>query len=263
MNAIDFYIETWKNKMKPFTHNSYYAQKKNIPISSEAYRYTTEQPLIYISEIGEKSFNKRKLKELPHLLAQLEHDKAVIFSCEHFIFNYDFIYAKLLTTDVNIIIEEMKKLDDGETKNEQVRKLEKQISIFSVMIITDMFLLQKNPQMFPIQLCARGLIFYRILNCFKKLIDGADLKSPMDCALVTPYGYLQPPGNGNLITIDSHSLPIQTTILDERFFITCSNKLHLFEIQELKIFGEIIQLMNSINIQEFILTKNQIKQIFL
>ena len=61
-NIVDFYIEKWKNVKKPFKHNEYYAKKKRIPIDSSAYRFTNEQPLVYISENGEKRCNKRKLR---------------------------------------------------------------------------------------------------------------------------------------------------------------------------------------------------------
>ena len=238
-NAIDYFIETWKDKLKPFKHNPYYAKKKNIPLDSTAYRFINPQPIEFISEKGEKRFNKRKLSELPHLISELEHDKAVINICEHFAFNYDFFYAKLMTTDVVTILKELQ-IDDVKSEIEDIKRLERQIGLFSFILISNFSMLQKNPQNFAIQLCAKGLIFYRILNCFKNLIDEADLKSPNSCALITPYQYLLPPGDGLLISIENHKAPIKTTLINERLIITCSDRLNAFEMSELKNFGEIV-----------------------
>ena len=74
--------------------------KKNIPIDSAAIRYISAQPIVFISENGEKRPNKRKLNELPYIISKFEPNNSAIQAATHCFMNYNFMYYKFLISDI-------------------------------------------------------------------------------------------------------------------------------------------------------------------
>ena len=240
-NAFDFFIEIWKNIQKPFMHNKYYAKKKGIPLEGTAFRYTDEQPLVFVSQTGEKRYNKRKLKILPHLISKLESANMVAFAAaEHFFFNYEFLCFTLLNCDLiqtrdimTVILRRFRTIEDTNA----TIACNQSILLFLIFIM-DMNFYKMHPENIGIQLTSRSLIFYKSFHYFKKLIDEIDLHSPKDCALIAPYQYLQPSGSGNYFIIDTHKTEIKTVLMSSTFLFTCSNSINVFSLLENKILGD-------------------------
>ena len=239
-NIIQFYTNKWKNTPKPFKHNEYFAKKKQLPLDSVAMRYINEQSTVFIANNGEKRANKRKLHELPYLIAKLNPEAAVLNGAEHFVFDYQFLYYLFLTTEQNIIMDSIQGITKHvkNTKNTKIRKIGYQIQLFTLIFIAINQALKKYPENFGVILTSRLLIFYKLFKYFKKLIDEADKFSPSDCALVAPYQYLMPPGGGQMLSIDSHNSEIKTTLLDNSFLVTCSDCINFFLLQKLRSIGE-------------------------
>ena len=229
------------NQPKPFKHHEYLAAKKNIPIDSAALRYTNAQPIVFISENGEKRPNKRKLNELPYLISKFEADNVAITAVEHCFMNYNFLYYKFLISDTNAILFDLQSINahTRDIRNVETKQAALQLQLFSLVFLVSMQSLKRYPESFAIILTSRMLMFYKCFKYFQKFIDESDLLSPFETSsLISCYQYLQPPGGGLLLTLDTHKTEIKTTILDRQFLITCSDSINLFYLERLQTIGE-------------------------
>ena len=206
-NAVDYFIGKWKNVKKPFKHNEYYAKKKQIPIESSAFRYIDDQRLVSISETGEKHYNKRKLSELPQLISKLQPKNAILNACEYFIFNFEFLYYKIMNFHMNELLDDIQSITNhapvirqNYKKDDPIVTPTLQIQLFALIYLLDRHFFQMFPNDFGIQFTSRSLIFYKIFDCFRKIIDDIDSFSTRENALITPFQYLPSPGSGLLIT---------------------------------------------------------------
>ena len=200
--VVEYFTEKWKNIKKPFKHNSYYAKKKGISINSSAFRFINNQPLVFISENNEKRYNKRKITELPSLISKLEPENVVINAAEHFIFDFEFLYCKILNSNTDLVIKNIKKITQHiiSVEDNKCRSIGYQIQLFTFIYLMDMFQMQKHPDSLGIQLTGRVLIFYKCFDYFKKLIDESDKFSSKNCSLLSAHQYLHPPGSGLFTT---------------------------------------------------------------
>lgn len=242
MNAIDYFTEKWLDKNKPFKHNEYYANKKKIPIESEANRFISKQPIEFVSEDNKLSYNKRKLNELPFLISRLGAENAVYQMCKYVIFDYEFLHKKFVLSDPDTIMKEIENVTafiPELEKGSQIKNIGHEMQLFALIFLSCMYTLEQNPDNCSLQITARTLLFYKGFEFYRKLIDEADKYSAKHCALIAPYQYLHPPGLGSLFTLDTHKSSIETTIFDSSFFITCSDRMNIFQMSRMKSLGDI------------------------
>ncbi len=98
-NIIDYFNETWSKNKKPFHYSEKIQRKKGLKSNqSEAYRKTKLQTLEVVLKNGEISYNRRKLKQLPIFIFQLNDLKLKLNAIHKFIYNdFQFLNTLLLT----------------------------------------------------------------------------------------------------------------------------------------------------------------------
>lgn len=239
-NAIDLYLETWKDKPKPYKCNEYLAKKKNIPIDQTALRYTTPQPFVFLSDNNQIRYNKRKLTMLIYLISNLSANKAAIIACNEIFFNYEFMHKKILNSEVTVFMDEVRRitnlfpyLNDEELKG---RVMQAQVLLLSLFLC--LYTIFENPSSFALHINSHVLRFYKN-EYFQRFIDELDEKSKFVCALVAPYQYLPSIGGGAFISIDKHKAPITCSCFDYEYMLTMSDKINLFYLRNVETLGEI------------------------
>ena len=145
---------------------------------------------------------------MPHAISKLNPENSIIHACEHFAFNYQFLYYKIINAETKQIIQDLhnitQHIPDLKRKyanDDLFLKKAHELQIFVLTYVMDMHYFKQHPENLASQLSARALIFYKLLNYFKKLIDESDNLSINVCSLITPYSMVPGPGSGLLLTM--------------------------------------------------------------
>jgi hypothetical protein len=230
MNAIDVFQEKWLKIPKPYKLNEYIAKKTKKIIDQEAFRFTSPQELVYVSENNEIRYNTHKLNLLPHLYSELSHDKCISMSCTNMLFNYEYMHKKFLTTDAEKIEREFAFITRHISKLAQadVIKLAKEMQVLLFTMFQCLHSLQDFPDNLALQFASRLLRFYSCSETIKKFINECDSLSVRHCALLAPYQYMPSLGGGLFLTLDKHVKPIKWTMFDNQYVVTCSDKINVY-----------------------------------
>ncbi|CAF1355188.1 unnamed protein product [Rotaria magnacalcarata] len=218
-NMVDMYKETWKGKNKPFkVDDPKLVNKYNLNESDgeiQANRFTTSQPIEFVDASGNIQFNKRKLNELPQFINQLTANFAIPIACKEVYFNYKFMRAKVACSTFNDILDDFQKITSSSSYSisDEAKSMMTELKVFSVFFLSIGGQCQKYPENFPFDVTCRLLAYYGIKPLITDLIQQVDTQGMEHCALIVPYGQLQPPGSGLIYSMTGH----MTAIIDFDF----------------------------------------------
>ena len=260
-NVVDFFNETWKDNPKPFRYNDRIVKKKQLASEeSQASRNTTSQLTEFVTEDGKIQYNKRKIKELPSFIVQLTANICLPLGCKHIYYNYEFSHALFTCCTYSEIFENLQRFSEASSYkiSEEASLALKEIKFLNLMYLQCSISISDFPDSLALQILSRSLVFYGHLKHLTEFITQCDKNSRNHCALVMPYQSLPPTGMGPLFTLEKHSKPIYTAILggdNDSFVFTLSNKIHVFNMQDLNDIGkiELQKLKESDNYKQMII----------
>jgi hypothetical protein len=248
-NIVDMYSERWRGLKKPFELNDYLKQKyKNDKraLACEADRLLNAQPIKYVDKRGQVKYNKRKLNELPHCLANMRDlgDADAVFeqACRLVYFNYEFMHARLVTCarDIGELSEELTRLV-GE-RHATPLHYENVLMVRELKVLRSLMLLcgacvAERPDAFAHQLVSRLLAYYydhARWPHIAAMIDECDRLGSSHCSLVATCLQQLPPGGYLIANVNKHAEAVVQLHSLAPYLITCSaNKLivHRLEAQ--------------------------------
>ena len=262
-NILEYFDETWTYKPKPYEINEYlkkkYRKSDNEILSAD--RHVTPQPIEYKSQNGLVRYNRRKIAELPNVLANLNPNLSLIKSCELVFFNYTFMHAKFVCESLNDTLEDLKNIIDEAGKykiNDQAQSALLQLKLYYKLLIMCGTQMSDDPDSYGYQATSRLLYFYGKQKYITNLIDESDMNSKKHCAFVSPC-LQQSPVGGFLISSSSiHkesiaqilcSYPYILTYSESKinvFLINQDTNIHLFQIKlpTIKKLNDFLQLKN-------------------
>jgi hypothetical protein len=140
---------------------------------------------------------------LPHAISKLEPENSILHACEHFAFNYEFFYGKILNSEPKQIVDDISQVTKHyqELVDNDSREKAYEFQLFTLIYLMDMNYFKQHPENLACQFSSRALIFYKFFNYYKKFIDEADSLSINECSLIMPYQMIQGPGSGLILTV--------------------------------------------------------------
>jgi hypothetical protein len=226
--------------------NDYLKKKYKNVAQNIAERYIASQPIKYLGGDGKMRYNKRKLTELPHCLANINSAFGLEKACELVFFNYEFIHSKFICTEINEVDDDLKKFTANSHNFENKSKDEsfKQLKLFEKCMDLCGNLIGDYPDCVSFQLTSRLLNFYGQFKYITKYIDECDRLSPAICSFISPYIQQHSAGSYLVSSITKHYEPVLKTVILRKFFITYSPRkinvysskkppmlLHLFSVK--------------------------------
>ncbi len=209
----------------------------------EAYRFTSSQELVCVSNSGHIRYNIRKLNMLPYLHSKLSLDLSIELTVRNILFDYNFMHTKFLTTDIGTIIQQLSFiLGDILLKKPNTIKIAKEMNILIITMFQSISILKNYPNNLALQFTARLLQFYKQNDTFHRFINDSDSLSYHVCALLAPYQYMHSIDSGHFLTQDYDPYtPIEFTLVDAQYLITCSSWLNVFDLGKLSFTRKISQ----------------------
>ena len=195
LNVIDYYVETWNKKPKPFIYTEYVRKKLGLDSpNSEAFRFTKQQKIENTSSDGNKNYNKRKLNEFPKFIISLNNiDLKIEFLANHIYFDYNFMHAKALFNDIDSLCKQngSKLWSIFNNASNYEKKIELiQILIMNFFYENNRILLQKYSTGFTFLLFSKLLKLINNDNLISKYLKDCLEKSMKSCALVLTKSFL-------------------------------------------------------------------------
>jgi len=221
-NIFDLYTETWKGVKKPFQVNAYLQKKYKITQENSADRYISSQPIEYVGENGSKHFNKRKMSELPHCLAQIDESFSLEKACELVFLNYEFIRAKFSCFSLQEILEDLDKvMNKALNERQELKSNYLQLSMFKQFISMIGNRIEDHPNSLAFQFTSRFVNFYKD-KYFRHFIEACDSLSIEHCSFISPYLQQEPPGGYLLTSLDKDNESILRILYIKPLLITYS-----------------------------------------
>jgi hypothetical protein len=233
-NIFDLYTETWKGVKKPFQVNPYLQKKYKINQENSADRYISSQPIEYIGENGSKHFNKRKMSELPHCLAQIDESFSLEKACELVFLNYEFIHAKFSCYSLQEIQEDLDKvMNKALNESQELKSNYLQLSMFKQFISMIGNRIEDHPSSLAFQFTSRFVNFYND-KYFRHFIEACDSLSIEHCSFISPYLQQEPPGGYLLTSLDKDNESILRILYIKPLLITYSAlKIALYYLKDI------------------------------
>ena len=241
-NVIDFFNETWKHKPKPFRYNKYVASKKKLKDqNAEEIRETSIQPTAFIDKNHTIRYNKRKIKELPSFVNQLNTNLALPLACQYIYLNYHFLSGLFLCCSTIEIMNCLGPLSQRYSYNliGDAQEARYELMLFSVIILQTMVSINRCPESAGLEIVARSLILYGTSKYFTQFIDQYDAESSLSCALIVPYQLTQVPGSDSIFQLEKHNKPIKCVAIGGfgiGVVFSLSDKLSLMDFNTTKTF---------------------------
>jgi hypothetical protein len=250
-NVIDFFNETWKNKPKPFKYNKYVASKKKLKDeNAEEIRETSIQQTVIIGKDQIIHYNKRKLKELPNFIGQLNSNLAFQMSCQFVYLNYHFLNGLFLYCTTNEIMADLGTISQRSNYNltTDAQGALNELMIFNIIILQSMVSIKMYPESAGLEFVARSLILYGRSKYFTQFIDQYDAESSLNCALIVPYQLTQVVGSDTIFQLEKHNKPIKCVVLGGYqigVVFSLSDKLNVMDFNSSKTFETDYSLENT------------------
>ncbi|RNA06167.1 NACHT and WD repeat domain-containing 2-like, partial [Brachionus plicatilis] len=265
-NVIDFFNETWKHKPKPYIYNDYLTKKFGVKNGeSEEVRDTGMQPTVFFEPDGKIRYNKRKLSELPAFIGNLTANLAINLACDLVFFDLNFLTGLFTHLSLVDIFEHLSNISgvSSYSMSEESRKNMEQLNIFRLCLLQCGVQMKDNPEGLMIHFLSRSLNFYKHLGNFTKIIDQYYDQSPKYYSLVLAHQFMEPPIGELIFQLDKHSAPITHTVIggdNDRLVLTFSNKISVFDLNELNDLGDIKIPDFDANIKFFAVFLNSLDQ---
>ena len=224
-------------------------QKKNLQSNKvEEIRDTTEQPTVYVDSQGNRTYNKRKITELPGFVVNLTLAIRLEIFAKQIFFNYEFLiglFNCLSFTEIIELAQRAMKIDYFTTTSasKEVGETMVELGLLTLLFMQCGALMSDYPSSSISQVISRSLNYYNYLPRFTQFFKYYDKYSYVDCSLIVPYQFLASPGSDILFQLDKHRKPIVAAavggISEDPFVFTLSDKVFLYNMGTLSDMGEV------------------------
>ena len=165
---------------------------------------------------------------------------ALPLACEHVYFNYEFLTGMFLCSNYNDIMDNLNKIKEASSYSLSLesKKAHEEIALLTLIMLQALFVILDHPQSAGLQIAMRTLILYGHSKYVTQFIDQYDEISSLDCALIAPYQSMPPPGSNMIFCFEKHVKPIYCSSFDGDIAFTASDKLVVFNMQNLCVVGD-------------------------